>query len=207
MYYLLILLLSITCGESCTKQVRGWLAALHSGSEEVSGRWFLVRVAPYCDISSSSCTHGSYAHLNGHVENGGSKNSGTYMYDSKKWLQPIGADAKPKTSETTRLNGYVKRTSLVMDGTNLKGSHSSLTLSASQESRKSSSSSTADQAISDTQFLPPIVWYVNWGCHGNLGGNSHPCLSTFFSSFYANIFRISIFLILSSFEGEYICIQ
>ena len=157
MYYLLILLLSITCGESCTKQVRGWLAALHSGSEEVSGRWFLVREAPYCDISSSSCTHGSYAHLNGHAENGGSKNSGTYMYDSKKRLQPIGADAKPKTSETTRLNGYVKRTSLVMDGTNLKGSHSSLTLSASQESRKSSSSSTADQAISDTQFLPPIV--------------------------------------------------
>ena len=112
-----------------------------------------VHVTP----TSAGSLHGSYTHLNGHAENGGSKNSGTYLYDSKKRLQPIGADAKPKTSETTRLNGYVKRTSLVMDGTNLKGSHSSLTLSASQESRKSSSSSTADQAISDTQFLPPIV--------------------------------------------------
>ena len=112
-----------------------------------------VHVTP----SSAGSFHGSHTHLNGHAENGGSKSSGTYMYDSKKRLQPIGADAKPKTSETTRLNGYVKRTSLVMDGTNLKGSHSSLTLSASQESHKSSSSSTADQAISDTQFLPPIV--------------------------------------------------
>ena len=127
----------------------------------------------------------------------------------KKWLQPIGADAKPKTSEMTRLNGYVKRTSLVMDGTNLKGSHSSLTLSASQESRKSSSSSTADQAISDTQFLPPIVWYVNWVAMATNGGNVRLSCPLSFSSFsfYANIFRISIFLILSSFEGEYICIQ
>ena len=42
----------------------------------------LGREAPYCDISSSFCIHGSYTHLHGHAENGGSKNSGTYMYDS-----------------------------------------------------------------------------------------------------------------------------
>jgi len=114
-----------------------------------------VHITPSVSVGS---LHGSHTHLNGHAEHSPKHSSGeSVAYDSKKRLQPIGADAKPKTIESSRANGFVKRTSLVMENTSLKGSHSSLTLSSSQGSRKSSSSSIADQANTDTQFLPPIV--------------------------------------------------
>lgn len=111
----------------------------------------------------------SHAHLNGHAAtSSGSRRVSphSYRYDSKRRLQPIGADAAAKVTETMRINGIVKRTSLVMDSSSSqKGSQTTVTLSMrqnSQDSRKSiSSTSSADQAPADSglqqQFLPPIV--------------------------------------------------
>ena len=111
---------------------------------------------------------GSYTHLNGHAESGSKRSSpGNFTLDSKKRLQPIGADAKPKISERL-MNGVVKRTSLIVDGTaSLKGSQTVVTRQSSfEDSCKQNSSASitpADQATTGNslhtqqKFLPPIV--------------------------------------------------
>ena len=143
---------SHTCTSHTHVYTHPLLQGHHSRSRSIPRT---VHITPSISVGS---LHGSHTHLNGHAEHSPKHSSGeSVAYDSKKRLQPIGADAKPKTIESSRANGFVKRTSLVMEGTSLKGSHSSLTLSSSQGSRKSSSSSIADQANTDTQFLPPIV--------------------------------------------------
>ena len=126
----------------------------HHGRSRVISR--TVQITP----SSAGSTH---AHLNGHAEPD-SKHSTPSSVVYKKRLQPIGADAKPKVSESSRINGLAKRTSLVMDGTtSLKSSQAVLSMSIrqgshdSKRSDHSTSSSTADQAPIDQQFLPPIV--------------------------------------------------
>ncbi len=118
----------------------------------------------------------THAHINGHVHEPSSKNSspGSSVYEPKRRPQPIGADANPLLTEAMRMNGMVKRTSLVMDGMSLKGSQTAVTMSMRRSSHDStgsvrkmssgsSSSTNPDQHPLDQtqQLLPPIVWLTD----------------------------------------------
>ena len=92
------------------------------------------------------------------------------MYDSKKRLQPIGADSRSKVAETSttvvRVNGQMRRGSLVMDSVGTKESpqhHSSLSQGSAGGSRRlsghdrqlehssSSTSSSTSQSLTHQQ--------------------------------------------------------
>lgn len=87
----------------------------------------------------SSSHHGSHTHLNGHAPK-------SEQDSSKRRSQPIVTDSKTKgIVDLHRVNGQIKRSSLVMDSGGTKSSHSTLLgrQMSKEESSRNSTTSTA----------------------------------------------------------------
>lgn len=99
---------------------------------------------------------------NGRLSSDSSPGSAIYN-DSRRRLQPIGSDSTPKLTDHTaaRVNGYIKRNSLILESTGsvFRGgmkpasSRENIQTSASREASKDGS----DSAHQKPSFLPPIV--------------------------------------------------
>ena len=102
--------------------------------------------------------HGSHTHLNGHASKSDQDSS------SKRRPQPIGGDSKSKGLDAPRMNGQVKRSSLVMDSVSTKVTAFGRQASKEEGSRNSSSTtSSSDQASLSTsqkqtsKFFPKLI--------------------------------------------------
>lgn len=83
----------------------------------------------------SSSHHGSHTHLNGHAHK-------TEQDSSKRRSQPIVSDSKTKgIADLSRVNGQVKRTSLVMESGSTKPALLGRQVSKEESSRTSTTSS------------------------------------------------------------------
>jgi serine/threonine protein kinase len=127
--------------------------------------------------SSSTATglhhrHGSHSHINGYAEEDGGE---SHAVDMKKRLQPVGAEGKPRYSDSSsasthhHYNGLAtKRSSFTSDGLPIvRGSHGTVTLGSRRSSTDAVTMAARDPCLPDgignghvassKYALPPLV--------------------------------------------------
>ena len=113
-------------------------------------------VSPSAGHGHTSSHHGSHTHLNGHAPKSEHESSSS----SKRRPAAIGGgDSKSKGPDAHRVNGQVKRSSLVMDAVTTRFGRQA----SKDESSRSSTTSSSDQASlmssqkQTTKFFPKLL--------------------------------------------------
>ena len=130
----------------------------HHGRTRAISRLPVSPSAGHTSSHHSSSHHGSHTHLNGHAPK-------SEHESSRRRHQPIGSDSKSKVlAESARINGQLKRSSLVMDSVCSKSSGLSRQMSKEETrnvSMSATSSSDQPSAVGSAQkqtskYLPKL---------------------------------------------------
>jgi serine/threonine protein kinase len=156
-----------------------WITSGQFSRSRGLSRSIHITPSPHPPSSSSTAAglhyrHGSHSHINGYGEEEGDESPAV---DTKKRLQPVGAEAKPKYGDSPssassthhHYNGLAtKRSSFTSDGLPIvRGSHGTVTLGSRRSSTDAVPTTTRDPCLPDgignghvassKYALPPLV--------------------------------------------------